>query len=66
MNLYQFVLAFADEHWFLSFLIIFGTVNFCCWPFQLVNRWIRSRNIKNAGWPPTHLNADGEQKKDEA
>ena len=30
---------------------------FLCW-----NRWLRSRNIKNAGWPPSHCDADGDFK----
>ena len=32
---------------------------FKCW-----NRWLRSRNIKNHGWPPPHLDADGDFKKE--
>lgn len=28
---------------------------FKCW-----NRWLRSRNIKHHGWPPPHLDADGD------
>lgn len=24
------------------------------------NRWLRSRNIKAAGWPPPHLDVDGD------
>jgi len=30
------------------------------WPFRLVNRWIRHRNIVAKGWPPPHLDADGD------
>lgn len=32
------------------------------WPFRIMNHWIRSRNIKNAGWPPSHLDGDGDFK----
>ena len=38
-------------------------------PFQLVvrcwNRWLRSRNIREHGWPPPHCDADGDAVKDE-
>lgn len=29
---------------------------------RLVNRWIRHLNIKQHGWPPAHLDADGDFK----
>ena len=28
--------------------------------FSLPNRILRSRNIKNQGWPPFHVDADGD------
>jgi hypothetical protein len=35
-----------------------ATFVFKCW-----NRWLRSRNIKHHGWPPSHLDADGDFEK---
>jgi len=32
--------------------IIFATI-------EIINRILRAINIKNAGWPPNHLDADG-------
>ena len=32
------------------------------WPMRLLNRMIRSRNIREKGWPPPHLDADGDFK----
>jgi hypothetical protein len=29
-------------------------------PFLCWNRYLRSRNIKTQGWPPEHLDADGD------
>jgi len=31
-------------------------------PFLIVNRICRTRNVKNSGWPPVHLDADGDFK----
>ena len=28
-------------------------------------RWLRSRNIKHHGWPPSHLDADDDFKKED-
>ena len=33
--------------------------------FRLPNRWIRSRNIAARGWPPEHLDADGDWRDDD-
>jgi len=32
--------------------------------FKVINRFIRRSNIKNKGWPPAHLDADGDWKPD--
>jgi hypothetical protein len=32
--------------------------------FRMYNRWVRHRNIKAAGWPPNHLDADGDFKEE--
>lgn len=55
---------FAGSHPFLTFMLAWFAYEVAIYPFKLVNRWIRSRNIKNAGWPPAHLDADGDQVKD--
>ncbi len=34
------------------------------YPLKLINRWIRHRNIVAKGWPPAHLDADGDWQKD--
>lgn len=39
---------------FFLFWILIGTIARIC------NRIIRSRNIKHQGWPPLHLDADGD------
>ena len=56
--------AFFGKHWFLGIILLW--IGYCLvtlplrLTFRLANRFIRSRNIKNAGWPPAHLDADGD------
>ena len=52
---------FADRHWFLALVIIFFAGNIILMPLRLINRVIRHRNIAKAGWPPDHLDADGDK-----
>lgn len=40
---------------FLFALYISTRFLFRCW-----NRWVRHLNIKAHGWPPAHLDADGD------
>ncbi len=42
-----------------TFAILFALV------FKLLNRIIRSRNIRKHGWPPSHCDADGDFKPSE-
>jgi hypothetical protein len=48
---------FMGEHTFLAFISIYYVIKM---PFTLTNRYIRSRNIRARGWPPAHLDADGD------
>jgi hypothetical protein len=60
------ILAFAGEHPVLFtfiLLAICSVVNTLT--FRPFNRWIRSRNIASKGWPPPHLDADGDFKEDD-
>lgn len=56
MNGYQFM----GEHPFLTVILAFFVVGLLELPFRLVNRWIRHRDIVARGWPPEHLDADGD------
>lgn len=56
MNGWQFM----GEHPFLTFFLALIAANLLAWPFRLINRWIRHRNIAKAGWPPNYLDADGD------
>ena len=44
-------------HWLGMMFLLYLPFNFAfrCW-----NRWLRSRNIKEQGWPPPHCDADGD------
>ena len=50
--------------WLLWIPLFFGSMTFklLMTPYRAYNRTLRSRNIANAGWPPEHLDADGDWK----
>lgn len=54
----------ADRHWFLAFIAMILVYEVAIWPFRLINRWIRHRNIATAGWPPSYVDADGDMRTD--
>ena len=59
---------FWDAHWFLSWCalwLVWGAVALIQLPFTIILRMIRSINIAIRGWPPQHLDADGDWKKNE-
>lgn len=55
MNGYEFMGSF----WLPILLAVYiiAHYGFLCW-----NRLMRHLNIRRAGWPPTHLDADGDFK----
>jgi hypothetical protein len=54
---------------FALFLLLLAAIlivgNLLAWPFRLANRVVRHLNIRKAGWPPEHLDADGDYKRKE-
>jgi hypothetical protein len=56
MNAWEFM----GEHPILTFFLATIVAHMFTHPFKLINRWIRHRNIAIAGWPPDHLDADGD------
>lgn len=57
MNIYEFATNSPWLAFFLAYLILSACVEY---PLKIINRWIRHRNIAVAGWPPAHLDADGD------
>lgn len=54
-----------DQPWLAFFLIcaVYYTLKWIITtPFRMFNRWCRTRNIAAKGWPPAHLDADGDFK----
>lgn len=51
-----------DNHPFLTFIALMMVAQVLWYPFRIINRWIRHRNIVARGWPPEHLDADGDFK----
>ncbi len=45
---------------FLGLSVMWTAERILAWPFRLVNRWIRHRNIVAQGWPPLHVDGDGD------
>lgn len=58
-NIYQFM---SDSPWLSFFIGIFVVVPICLAPFRLLNRLFRHLNVRARGWPPAHLDADGDWK----
>ena len=59
MNAYEFM---SDSPWlsfFLASLIVHGAGGLL---FRAWNRLMRHLNIRKHGWPPAHLDADGDFK----
>jgi hypothetical protein len=54
------VFSFAGDHPLLAFFLALVVAHIISFPFRLINMWIRHRNIVAAGWPPAHLDADGD------
>jgi D-alanyl-lipoteichoic acid acyltransferase DltB (MBOAT superfamily) len=56
-------LMFASFWHFVGFTIVLtGVANFF---LLLINRIMRHRNIRKHGWPPVHIDGDGDFKKTE-
>lgn len=53
------ILTFCDNHWFLAFSVI--CCGYCLFA-HLIKMPFRIINIALRGWPPAHLDADGDFK----
>ena len=53
MNVYDFILKFATEHWFLSFLCI-------CSAYHLLRFFFKGVVVCIRGWPPEYCDSDGD------
>ncbi len=55
------------EFVFSSFWVFIGSLILISvilqFPFNMWNRFLRNLNIKRQGWPPPHLDADGDFRK---
>ena len=60
------VYVFAGVHpvlvFFLACLFTVQVVSVSCMVQSIFTRFIRHLNISKAGWPPAHLDADGDWK----
>lgn len=59
--------AFANNHWWISFWAFFWFMAFAVTLlhvllFTLPNRILRTIKVLCRGWPPEHLDADGDWK----
>jgi hypothetical protein len=52
---------FAIQNPGSTLVIIFVLAWVASRPFWLLQLWIRARNIRAHGWPPAHLDADGDR-----
>lgn len=56
---------FWSEHWFLAWCALW-----LCWPVValpsfVINRVLRTIKVVCRGWPPAHLDADGDWRPEE-
>jgi hypothetical protein len=51
---------FSSGWYVLAALLAIGAV--CSTVFRIVNRFLRHLNISMHGWPPSHIDADGDWK----
>lgn len=58
MSAYEFM----GDHPILTFFLALIAMEAICYPFKILNRFFRHRNIVARGWPPAHLDADGDWK----
>lgn len=61
--------AFVGEHWFLTWCalwlawgLIFIAYGVVALSYRIVNRLLRTIKVAIRGWPPAHLDADGDWK----
>lgn len=55
----------GDHPWLFVMILLVG-YELVALPVKLVNRWIRHRNIIMQGWPPVHVDADGDPVKEDS
>ena len=48
------------------FISLTATLTFVGWPFKILHRYVRHLDIEKQGWPPPHIDADGDWKSDES
>lgn len=53
------LVTWATDHWFLTFLLAYAMIHVSA---NLINRILRTTKILARGWPPAHLDADGDWK----
>lgn len=65
MSILDFIIKFVDINPWISFFIIIliSQIIYGIF-FRLPNRIIRHHNISKFGWPPEHLDADGDFKEE--
>ena len=57
----EFILRFVGSHPFLSFLLICAAYYAWKYPWHVLKRAIRSRDIQKHGWPTApNMDADGD------
>lgn len=60
MNTYDFILKFCGEHPFLALCVIGSIYYGWKYPWHVMKRAIRSRDIQKHGWPTAPVDADGD------
>lgn len=56
----EYALAHPFFTFILALVLVLLVFQLLMTPFRVVNRWLRHKNIVARGWPPEHLDADGD------
>ena len=54
------MMQWANDHWFLAAFLAYCGMSGCT---QLISRLLRAMMVMVRGWPPEHLDADGDWRK---
>lgn len=65
MTFWQFADSSPFAAFFIALLILSAFITSLNFMFRVINRLIRHWNISVRGWPPPHLDADGDFKVEE-
>src|SRR5688572_33097096 len=57
---------FVHDHWIIALFVFIGILSASAqWSFKMWNRFMRMLMVRKHGWPPEHVDADGDALEEE-